>query len=123
MTRISICLTNVKYISEAFKSMDKDSLLDCLPWGTQGRCIAFYYGILSIQVVVIVVAMILNSIIINTYIRKRDLREKIPNLLVMNQAVADMFNAAVFGVTLESVKLRHIDRTKNYISWTLEVCL
>ena len=98
-----------------------NSVLDCRSWSRDERCIPDCLPV--IQVVVIVAAIILNSIIISTYIRKRHLRERIPNLLLVNQAVADMFNAAVFGVTLESVMLRHIDRAKKFMSWTLEVCL
>ena len=73
------------------------NLFDCQPWTPDNRCRQIFEGIASLQILLTIIAFILNSLTISSYNRRKALRKKIPNLLLMNQAVADLFNAVVFG--------------------------
>ena len=73
------------------------------------RCKKIWYGILSVQVLVVVIGTILNLMVIGSYFRRKELHKKIPHLLLMNLAVADLFNATVYGVSHVTDLLFRID--------------
>ena len=60
---------------------------------------SYIYIFASIQLVKVVIGIALNLIIIHSFIRRRLVRKKIPNILLFNQAIADLFNGVVYGVS------------------------
>ena len=51
-----------------------------------------------IPVVIIVAGLVLNLIIVTSFWKRRIVRRSIPNFLLFNQSIADLFNVAVYGV-------------------------
>ena len=52
----------------------------------------------AIQLMIIVAGVVLNMLVVSSFIRRPSLRKKIPNILLFNQSIADLFNSAVYGV-------------------------
>ena len=71
---------------------------DCLPYSNDTRCKAIFYGIMSVQLLLIIIGLILNTIIVFVFCTRASLRVKIPNILFFHQAIADLFNGGVYGV-------------------------
>ena len=64
---------------------------------TDDACQIKFTIIVSIQLLIVIVALFLNSIIAINFCRRRPLRKKIYNILLFNQAVADIVNCFVFA--------------------------
>ena len=54
--------------------------------------------VVSVQLLIVTVALLLNSIIVINFFRRRPLRKKIHNILLFNQAVADTVNCLVYAL-------------------------
>ena len=59
----------------------------------------------SIPLVIIVTGIVLNLIIVTSFWRRRIVRSSIPNVLLFNQSVADLFNVAGYGVARTTFRL------------------
>ena len=55
-------------------------------------CVKHFVGIISTQALIFFVGVILNLIVISAYYHKRSLQKKNKNMLLLNQAFADMVN-------------------------------
>ena len=53
---------------------------------------------LSVALLMITIGLILNLVLVTSFCRRPSLRRKIPNILLFNQAVADLFSCAGYGV-------------------------
>ena len=81
---------------------------DCVPWSPDRPCKTIFYVIVSVQLVITTVGIILNLTIVIVFCRRASLRKKIPYVLLFNQAVADLFNAACFGISMETILLSNL---------------
>ena len=72
---------------------------ECQKLSKIGPCNSIFYSTASIQLVVILFGMIMNAIIVRSFYRRRIVRKKIPNILLFNQALADLFNGCMYGFT------------------------
>ena len=77
----------------------KNFFRDCVPFSNDHRCKTIFYGIMSVQLLLIITGLILNSIIVSVFCKQANVREKIPNILLFHQAIADLFNGGVYGIT------------------------
>ena len=62
------------------------------------KCHFSLLGIGFFQVVIMVIGFLLNCIIVSSFFRKAQLRSKIPNVLLLNQAGADIVNILAYGL-------------------------
>ena len=96
-----------------------DVFHDCVPFSSYGKCMMIFGSILSVQLLMIITGVILNSIILTNFCRRGAMRKKIPNILLANQAVADLFNAGVFGVQLVVNQLILIIEKEDFMAATI----
>ena len=75
------------------------SSLKCLFQASDESCKTILYIIAPIQMTIIIVAIILNLTIVITFSARRAVRKKISNILLFNQAVSDLFNVVVYGLS------------------------
>ena len=78
---------------------------DCVPFSDNENCTMIFGSILSLQFLTTSIGIILNTIIVTIFCKRRPVRRKIPNILLANQAIADLFNAGVFGLQRQTVSL------------------
>ena len=76
-----------------------DLMTQCVPenrlWQ---KCYHFFIGIGSAQIAIIIIGVLLNCIIMHSFYRKVNLKKKIPNILLANQAFADLVNLIIYGL-------------------------
>ena len=75
-----------------------DPVEQCLPDHVNKTCSVIFYAVASVQLVIVIAGIILNAIIITNFCRKRFIRSKISNILLLNQAVADLVNCITFAM-------------------------
>ena len=74
--------------------------------------------ILYIDINLIAVALlallgtILNSILVVIFVRRKRTRRKIPNILLLNQAITDLLNTSVFLI-IQVFKLHYLKKVNN----------
>ena len=61
-------------------------------------CETLFYIIASIQSVIIVAGIILNLTVAITFRKLPAVKKNIPNILLFNQCLADLFNVTIYGV-------------------------
>ena len=81
-----------------------DIFKQCLASYNDPPCRDLFIGIAALQIVIFVLGSSLNTVIICSFYRKPFLRKKIPNILLFNQAVADLVNMMIYLLT----KLIHL---------------
>ena len=74
-------------------------LRHCRSTSNYSSCKVFFYSLVSVQLVAIVLGLILNLTITFSFCKKPALRQKLPNILLLNQALADNFNCGIYGTS------------------------
>ena len=75
----------------------RNTITDCRPYMyLYDKCNTIFISLLSIQLLVIVVGIALNFIIILRFFRNSSIQKQRSNILLLNQAVADMVNCLVY---------------------------
>ena len=74
-------------------------LRHCRSTSNHSSCKVFFYSLVSVQLVAIVLGLILNLTITFSFCKKPALRQKLPNILLLNQALADNFNCGIYGIS------------------------
>ena len=74
-----------------------DAIEDCRPYmNLQDKCNTVFISLLSVQFIVTLVGVTLNSIIIVQFLRRSFARKRTVSILLLNQAIADMVNCLVY---------------------------
>ena len=74
-----------------------DALEDCRPYMyPHDKCNTMFISLVSIQLLVILIGVLLNSIIILQCLKNSSIRRRISSILLLNQAVADMVNCLLY---------------------------
>ena len=76
----------------------RTSLAECNIYDHHPKCEAIFITINSLEIFTAFFGLILNSIIVRSYRRQSKTRKTIPNLLLTNQAMADIVNCLVFAI-------------------------
>ena len=71
---------------------------DCYPAHSDKRCKLIFHIMVSVQLLTVIVGSAMNIIIFISFIRRKLIKEKISNILLFNQVLADLFNIAVYGL-------------------------
>ena len=61
-------------------------------------CYSAFVGVITVQFVVIVIALVLNSLVVHAFRKKPSMRKKIPNVLLFMQALVDFVNCFVYAL-------------------------
>ena len=91
----------------------EDPSRQCMPEMQNSLCDSRFIILITIQILVVFIGLVLNSIIIRAFFSRRSLQEKIVNVLIMNQAVADVVNVTLFGLP-NSLLLTYMLISKRY---------
>ena len=74
-----------------------NAIVDCRPYMyLYDKCNTIFISLVSTQLLVIVVGIMLNSIIIVRFLQLLSIQKRIANILLLNQAVADMVNCLMY---------------------------
>ena len=74
-----------------------NTITDCRPYMFgNDKCNIIFISLLTIQLLVIVIGVILNSIVIAQYLKFSSIRKRLAHILLLNQAVADLVNCLVY---------------------------
>ena len=72
--------------------------LHCTTFSNLSRCKNTFYFMACLQLLLIIVNLILNTIIVSVFKKRSSVRRSIPNILLCNQAIADLFNGGINGI-------------------------
>ena len=79
------------------------------------RCTEIFLTILSIDTVIVLLGMMLNIMVCFIYYRRKIIRNKLPNILLVNHALADLFTCMMYILPNTVFHfILTIDKTKKY---------
>ena len=73
-------------------------LKDCYKGSPYPQCSLVNYSLLTVLLLLIIIGLILNMMIVTAFYKRSAIRRRIPNILLCNQAIADLFNGGVYGI-------------------------
>ena len=93
-----------------------DVFKQCIANDSHPTCRSIFIGIATIQIIILIIGFSLNGVIICSFYRKPFLRKKNPNILLFNQAVADLVNVMIY-VLPKLIHLLYQVCTNHMIVW------
>ena len=88
---------------------------DCSTVSNYGPCKVYLNSLVSMQIVAIILGLVLNITITAVFYKRPAVRKKVPNILLCNQAVADIFNCGVYGISNAMNLLFNLHAVDHYI--------
>ena len=91
----------------------EEPLRQCMPEMQNSLCDSRFSVLIVIQLLALFIGIALNAIIIKVFFTRRSIQEKIVNVLLVNQAIADVVNLALFALP-NSLLLLYMLITKRF---------